>query len=166
MSCDSRAGSGNIARQWRYVVLSAFMLTGCAMLKGGDGEYLLRAVNRSDEVVQEVTIKDAGGEVKAFGMMDRKGKERSIAKCPIMLSERFAIVGYFNGARVVRILNLSKYFPYRDQIASFTFSYLGQYEWSVVARNAAGLEIKPGAAAVRPQAQSKAAATKPLASKP
>jgi hypothetical protein len=136
------------------------MLTGCAMLKGGgDGTYLLCAVNRSDEVVQEVVIKDAEGTVKGFGMMDRKGKGRVMEKCPIVLSERFAIVWYFNGARGVRVLNLSKYLPYKNQIASFTFSYLGEYQWSVVARDTAGKEINPSAAAAA-KPKPKAIATK------
>jgi hypothetical protein len=170
MSRDLRARWGSLAYPWGYVVLSALLLAGCATLGGGDGTYLLRAVNRSGEVVQEVVIKNADGEMKGFGMLGQNGTERVMKGCSIMLSDRFTIIGYFNGVRMVRMLNLSKYLPYKDQIASLTFSYLGQYEWSVVARNAAGVEIKPGlgAAAARPQlkAKPKAAATKPLATKP
>lgn len=155
MSRDSRARGGNIARPWRCVVLSAFVLAGCATMQNGDGTYLLRAINRSNEIVQEVVIKDADGKERAFGMMAERGKEQAIRSCPIMLNRYFVIMWYFNGKRGVRFVDLTKYFPYKDQIDSFTFSYEGQYEWSVVARNAAGAQIKPSAATAKPKPPAK-----------
>jgi hypothetical protein len=154
MSVDSRAGVWRMAQAWRYVVLSAFVLAGCATFdfNEGDGTYNLRVINRTDEVVQDVLIRDAGGSrPRHFGMMAQRDKEQSIASCPIKLNKQFMIMWYYNGLRGIKLMDLSKYLPYKDEIASIAFYYEGQ-GWSVVASDADGKEIKPSS---RPPAKAR-----------
>jgi hypothetical protein len=135
----------NIMRSTLFVMLAALALTGCGTTGGGWEEtFTLRAVNRSNEILQDVIIRDVDTRLKHFGYTAPSGGENVIEDCTIVLNDRFGILFHANGQRAGRVLALSKYFPVRDKIKTLCFYYLGKYEWSVVARDAAGREVKTG----------------------
>jgi hypothetical protein len=133
----------DIMRSGLFAVLAALVLAGCATTsEDGRGTFKLRLVNRSDEVLQEVIVRDADTELKTFTDMHTPGGDRVIEDCPINLNKPFGLLCYANGQRVSHVLSLNMYSPLKNRIETFCFTYLGGNEWSVAARDAAGKEVK------------------------
>ena len=132
----------NIMRSGLFAMLAALVLAGCMAISGdGRGTYKVYVANRSNEVLQEVIIRDADGEVKHLGNVD-PGSEKLMDDCAIDLKNIFGIGCYANGHGQTRVLNLNMYFPVKNKIKTFCFYYSGGNQWSVVARDAAANEVK------------------------
>jgi hypothetical protein len=134
---------GNIMRSGLLTMLTVLTFAGC-MTTGEDGlgTYKLCVINRSDEVLQEIIVRDVNGELKHFADTKASSGEKFIEECKIDLKNSFAILFFPNGQRVSHVLNLSAYCPVKNRIEAFYFYYLGGNEWSVVARDAAGKDVK------------------------
>jgi hypothetical protein len=134
---------GNIMRSGLSAMLAVLVFAGCATTgEDGRGTFKLCLVNRSDEVLQEIIIRDVNTDLKHFTDMNASSGEKVIEDCTLNLKNAFAILFYANGQRTSHVLNLSMYCPVKDRIGTLYFYYLGGNEWSVAARDAAGNEIK------------------------
>ena len=130
-------------RSGLFAALAVLIFAGCMTTEDeGIGTYKLCAVNRSDEVLQEVIIRDANSDLRHFGDMEPSGGEKVIDNCTIDLKSGFALLCYANGQRESHVMSLSMYYPFKTRITTFYFYYLGENEWSIVARDAGGDEIK------------------------
>jgi len=113
---------------------------------------LLRAINRSDEVLQDVLVRDADSNPRYFGYigLGTPAPERTL-QLQISFDSAFVIGWYANGKRDTTQLDLSKYKADAFRIKSISFCYLGKGRWSVVARDANEREIEPSPPAPAPR---------------
>lgn len=125
--------------------LAALALAGCTTTDGGwQGTYRLCVVNRSNELLQDVIIRDADKKMRHFENVKPSGGKKVIDNCTIDLKGVFGIVFYVNGQRNANLLTLNACLPVKDRIKTLYFYYLGKYEWSIIANDAAGKElVKP-----------------------
>jgi len=126
-----------------FAILAVLALAGCMTTNNdGRGTYNLYIANRSNEVLQEVIIRDASGTLKHFGNVDFGG-EKTIDECTIDLKVRFGILCYANGQGQTKLLSLSRYIPVKNRINTIYFYYHGGNQWSVIARDDKAREVKP-----------------------
>lgn len=114
-----------------------FLLSGC---EGSFGSHNMtcpiHAGNRSANDILFVEI--MSGEIKnRFGFLDstETGYNKTSLGCDIELSSNTTVEWEENHKKCSAIVDTSKYIPKRREIKSFSFLYLGNGRWDVVARS-------------------------------
>jgi hypothetical protein len=125
------------------LIVAVLTLAGCMSIgRSCRGTYKLCLVNRSNEVLQNVIIKDANEKFVQFGN-SAPGSENVIDDCTVDLKKLFGILFYVNGQRETNFVSLSMYMPVKNRIKTLCICYVGGNQWVAGALDAAGQEVKP-----------------------
>jgi hypothetical protein len=93
-----------------WITLATIAIAGCTTLNQDEEDApLLRAINRSDEVLQDVMIRNVDSHPQHFGIVGQGPAGEKTLQVQIRFDKAFVIGWHANGSHGARQLDLSKY---------------------------------------------------------
>jgi hypothetical protein len=124
---------------WGVAVLAIVSAVFCVMFMGREETYLqLAAANNSLVDIHDVLI-NAGGAKNELGFFSptppSRGPVSTAGGCRFVYSSNTTITWEEDGKTHEAVVDVMKYCPKRQEIRSFSFFYLGNDQWNIVAQS-------------------------------